>query len=44
MKSAEGSLRIKRYYVVAFLCQQAVEKALKALYLEKRRESPGSTP
>ncbi len=29
--------------MVAFLCQQAVEKALKALYLEKRRESPGST-
>jgi HEPN domain-containing protein len=41
LKSAEGNLRIERYYVVAFLCQQAVEKALKAL--EKRRESPGST-
>ena len=32
LKSAGGT----RYYVVAFLCQQA-------LYLEKRRESPGST-
>lgn len=43
MKSAEGNLGIKRYYLVAFLCHQAVEKALKALHIEKLRESAGAT-
>ena len=32
-----------RYYIAAFLCQQAVEKALKALFLyEKKGEVPQS--
>ncbi len=28
-----------RFYACAFFCQQAAEKALKALYLEKKREN-----
>lgn len=33
----------ERYYIAAFLCQQAVEKALKALFLyEKKGEVPQS--
>lgn len=33
----------KKYYVAAFLCQQSVEKALKALFLlEKKGEVPQS--
>lgn len=43
LESAEVNLRTGRYYLVAFLSHQAVEKALKALYLEKLRESPGAT-
>ena len=43
LKSAEENLKIERYYLVAFLCHQAVEKALKGLYIEKLRESPGAT-
>jgi HEPN domain-containing protein len=31
------------HYAAAFFCQQAAEKGLKALYIEKRRESPGPT-
>ena len=42
LKSAEGNLEIERYYLVAFLCHQAVEKALKALHIEKLRESAGT--
>lgn len=40
---AEFNFRGKKYYIAAFLCQQAVEKALKALFLsEKRGEIPQS--
>lgn len=31
------------YYACAFFCQQAVEKALKSLYITKKRASPGRT-
>lgn len=31
------------YYACAFFCHQAVEKGLKALYIEKIRASPGAT-
>ncbi len=31
------------YYACAFFCQQSVEKALKALYIEKKRASPSAT-
>jgi len=37
-ESAKGLLSIKRYYLVAFLCQQAIEKGFKALILEKKKE------
>jgi len=36
--SAKNALRSKDYYMVAFLCQQAVEKSLKALILHTKRE------
>jgi len=32
-----------KYYAAAFFCQQAVEKALKALYIVEKREQPGPT-
>ncbi len=38
IKSAEHCLISKDYYLAAFMCQQAVEKGLKALYLEKYNE------
>lgn len=34
-EAAKRNFDIKQYYLVAFLCQQAVEKALKALYIKK---------
>ncbi len=40
--SAENAFKSKDYYVAAFLCQQSVEKGLKALYIKKRKESPGA--
>jgi HEPN domain-containing protein len=43
LSSAKNAFKSKDYYLVAFLCQQTVEKALKALYIKKRRESPGQT-
>ncbi len=46
-KQAEHDLKVAEYNskggflgAAAFYCQQAVEKALKALYIEKKRESP----
>lgn len=35
LNSAKNSFNSKDYYVCAFLCQQAVEKALKALLFKK---------
>ena len=41
--SAKFNFNGKKFYVAAFLCQQAVEKALKALFLyEKKGEIPQS--
>ena len=31
------------YYIACFLCQQAVEKGLKALFILKKGKSPGQT-
>ncbi len=36
--TAKGNVEIKKYFATAFFCQQAAEKALKALSLEKLRE------
>jgi len=33
----------KDYYVSVFLCQQAVEKSLKALFIDTKKLSPGTT-
>lgn len=38
LKSARNSFKSKDYYLSAFMCQQAVEKVLKALYLKKYNE------
>lgn len=37
-KSAKNAFKSEDYYVVAFLCQQAVEKSLEALILHAKRE------
>ena len=33
--SAEANFKIKKYYVCVLLCQQSIEKALKAVLLKK---------
>lgn len=43
LESAKKNLSIESYYVTAFLSQQAAEKALKALYIHKLKDSPGKT-
>ena len=35
LDSTEKNLNIEEFYLTAFLCQQSVEKALKALYILK---------
>jgi len=37
------TLQLKLIYIAAFLSQQAAEKALKALFICKLRDSPGKT-
>ncbi len=43
LEVAKKLLEDSYYYASAFFCQQAVEKALKALYLKKKREVPPPT-
>lgn len=43
LQSARTNLAAERYYVCAFLCQQALEKAFKALWIERFRELPPKT-
>lgn len=43
LKTAEALIEIKRYYASVFFSQQAAEKALKALYIEVKREFPPKT-
>ena len=38
LEVAEKTFNLKEYYSVVFWCQQAVEKGLKALILEKKKE------
>lgn len=40
-EAAGKNLKIGEYYLVAFLCHQALEKGLKALYLERLKTNPG---
>jgi HEPN domain-containing protein len=43
LDTAEKNFDLRKFYVTAFYCQQAVEKAMKALFLEKKREIPPKT-
>lgn len=43
MKTAEDCFKDENYYASAFFCQQAVEKALKALYIIRRKDFPPRT-
>lgn len=38
LESARKNLNIQEYRLVAFLCQQSVEKALKAAYIKRFKE------
>lgn len=40
LKKAKDNLNIKNYDLTSFLCQQAVEKALKALLIKKTKKFP----
>ena len=43
LKTAEALIEVKRYYASVFFSQQAAEKALKALYIELKRDFPPKT-
>ncbi|MBS3123074.1 HEPN domain-containing protein [Candidatus Woesearchaeota archaeon] len=43
LDSAIQNLTIKKYHLVVFLCQQSVEKGLKAVYIHQKELSPGTT-
>jgi len=43
LEVAEKNFALKEYYISAFLCQQAVEKYLKAFFIIKNAKSPGPT-
>lgn len=43
LKTAEAMLQAERYLYVAFTCQQAIEKLLKALYVKEKGQTPPYT-
>lgn len=43
LDTAQHCINAKDYYACAFFCHQSVEKGLKALYIERKRSSPGAT-
>lgn len=43
LKTAKAMLDTRRYLYVAFTCQQAIEKILKALYVKEKDEPPPYT-
>jgi HEPN domain-containing protein len=43
LEVAEKNFKLKEYYVVAFFCQQSVEKALKTLFKIKKSKDSGKT-
>jgi HEPN domain-containing protein len=43
LETAQLNLELSRWYVVAYFAQQAVEKGLKALYVEERSVLPPRT-
>ena len=40
LESAEAMFKTSRYLYVAFLCQQAIEKTLKGIYLKETLQTP----
>ncbi|MBI5804284.1 HEPN domain-containing protein [Candidatus Pacearchaeota archaeon] len=40
---AQKNFNIEEYYMSAFLCQQSIEKMLKAFFVIKTRKSAGAT-
>ncbi len=43
IRTAEAMLKTKRFLYVAFMCQQAIEKVLKAVYVQEKGELPPRT-
>jgi HEPN domain-containing protein len=43
LRNAEKNIDVEAFEVAAFLCQQAIEKALKALYTHARRKRAPAT-
>lgn len=43
LKTAKAMLKTKRYLYVVFMCQQAIEKILKAIYAEENKNVPPKT-
>jgi len=43
LDTAKISMKAGKWFAVAFWSQQAAEKVLKALYIAKKKESPGPT-
>ncbi len=43
LKTALDCMKTQNYYACVFFCQQAIEKALKAYYIHKKRELPPKT-
>jgi HEPN domain-containing protein len=41
--TAKISAKAKKWFAVAFWCQQSVEKSLKAFYIYKKKEATGTT-
>lgn len=42
-ETAKAMLKSGRYLYVAFTCQQAIEKTLKAIYVKEKKETPPYT-
>jgi len=40
LQAAEINLNQKLYYVCAFLCHQAIEKMMKAVFMSKNKQAP----
>ena len=43
LQTAKFMLESKRYLYVAFTCQQAIEKIMKAIYIKEKNETPPYT-
>jgi len=43
LQTAQAMLQTERYLYVAFTCQQAVEKILKAIYVKENQQTPPYT-